>query len=165
MADQSASSLNATKDKVLQWTGSEMQFINGTATFYEKDTWTPTLVGSSTAGDYSISGTHNYIKIGKLVYVQAIMSITVNSAGTGNAQFGGLPYNKEANSEVIGSARTDGIDLIAGAVHVITGRQTTSADKKFILQQIQDDASPMALDVTSISTGDTVRISVMYIAE
>ena len=59
---------------------------------YEEGTWTPTVVGTSSAGTatYSLqSGT--YVKIGKMVTVNALLDYS-SGTGTGNLQIAGLPF-------------------------------------------------------------------------
>ena len=59
---------------------------------YEEGTWTPTILGSSTAGagTYSAQG-GLYTKTGNTVVVQFVVSWTAHT-GTGNLLIGGLPF-------------------------------------------------------------------------
>jgi hypothetical protein len=57
---------------------------------YEEGTWTP--ADASGAGlSFSVIGTANYIKVGKIVTVQALITYPTTASG-GNATIGGLPY-------------------------------------------------------------------------
>ena len=59
---------------------------------YEEGTWTPTMFGSTSAG--TTTYTHQdgvYVKIGRVVYVQADVRWT-NATGTGNLRIGGFPF-------------------------------------------------------------------------
>lgn len=60
--------------------------------YYDKGTFTPTYLGSATAGTttYSIQ-VGNWTRIGRMVYLQGRVDWTA-STGTGNAQIGGLPF-------------------------------------------------------------------------
>ena len=54
---------------------------------YEEGTYTPTVVGAGTAGNPSFSiQTGRYTKIGNVVFVHAIVSVSSNTTGTGNAR-------------------------------------------------------------------------------
>lgn len=60
---------------------------------YEEGTWTPTVLGSISAG----TGTYThqvgtYVKVGQMVCASALITIT-NHTGSGNLLFGGLPFN------------------------------------------------------------------------
>jgi hypothetical protein len=67
---------------------------------YEEGTWTPTIIGTSSAGTASYPGERNgkYTKIGNVVYVYGNVSWT-SGTGTGNLRISGLPFTSanEAN--------------------------------------------------------------------
>ncbi len=59
----------------------------------EEGTWTPTLVGSTTAGNYVLDKTGYYSRIGKKCYITLNIIVTsVVSAGTGWLNIRGLPF-------------------------------------------------------------------------
>ena len=67
---------------------------------YEEGTWTPTVVGATTAGVGTYSGqVGRYTKVGNLVTVHAYLAWTAHT-GTGGMRFGGLPFttSSDANS-------------------------------------------------------------------
>jgi hypothetical protein len=59
---------------------------------YEEGTWTPTIIGTTTAGTgtYSFQG-GQYTKIGNRVFVEGYLSWSAHT-GTGNMRIGGLPF-------------------------------------------------------------------------
>jgi len=59
---------------------------------YSEGTFTPTLIGASTAGTttYSVQDGY-YRRVGNLVIIQAVVTGT-GATGTGNALFGGFPF-------------------------------------------------------------------------
>ncbi len=63
-------------------------------------TWTPTFKGSGTAGTFTYTQqVGNYIKIGKLVYIQGRVAISaIAVAPTGNMTIEGLPFTSEATN-------------------------------------------------------------------
>jgi hypothetical protein len=65
---------------------------------YEEGTWTPTIEGTSTAGTATYANQNGrYTKIGRLVYFEFYLNWS-SGTGTGNLQFGGLPFASGAAS-------------------------------------------------------------------
>ena len=61
---------------------------------YEEGTFTPTIIGSSTAGTFTPNGSYTYArytKIGRLVHVYFGL-VYSSFTGTGNIKLGGLPF-------------------------------------------------------------------------
>lgn len=62
-------------------------------------TWTPTIVGSSTAGSQTYAAQEGwYVKIGKLVIAQGRITLSANSGGSGSAVINGLPFGSGAGA-------------------------------------------------------------------
>jgi hypothetical protein len=63
---------------------------------YEEGTWTPTLLGTTTAGTYGYDTSRTngtYTKIGNQVFVRGVVRVnSTTTAGTGEACIGGLPF-------------------------------------------------------------------------
>lgn len=74
-------------------TVTSITFGSGTAlSTYAEGTWTPTLLGSSTAGTPSYTTqTGYYRRIGNMVYVSAFINGSLSGA-SGNNLIGGLPF-------------------------------------------------------------------------
>ena len=72
--------------------GMTSQLLN----WYEEGTWTPTILGDSSAGSYSYDATRTagkYTRIGKTVLLWAVIRPNVITvAGTGSLCIGGLPF-------------------------------------------------------------------------
>ena len=76
------------------------QFGAGTAAEvlddYEEGTWTPTILGGTTAGTYTLESYRTggvYTRVGNVVTITAVLRITsIDVAGTGTLKFGGLPF-------------------------------------------------------------------------
>jgi len=131
---------------------------------YEEGTWTPTLVGFTTAGDYTLtpaSGSATYVKIGKIVHVAARVTITENSSGTGVAQFGGLPFTSGGNTRGLGVLRTAGVayptSTLTAAVVLWTSNTTELA-----ISCVRDNSTFVSLEVTGISSTDVVDFRITY---
>lgn len=71
----------------------------------DNGSWTPTLIGSTTAGTTSYTTQQGYYtKIGSLVFITGTIVITA-ATGTGNATIGALPFTirNQANGSVTGN--------------------------------------------------------------
>jgi hypothetical protein len=67
---------------------------------YEEATWTPAIIGSTTAGTGTYSGrSGTYTKIGRMVYVRAEIEWTAHT-GTGNMYINGLPFTSSVSAGV-----------------------------------------------------------------
>jgi hypothetical protein len=81
---------------------------------YEEGTWTPTVIGSTTAG----TGTYGnqlglYTKVGRLVTVEVYLTWSAHT-GTGNLQFGNLPFTTASGyNSAVSIALFDNIALTA----------------------------------------------------
>ena len=130
---------------------------------YEEGTWTPTLVGASSAGTYSIAASGcTYTKVGRLVTVMGKMTITVSSAGSGSAQFGGLPFTTSGDAVAIGTAISKNVDLDNSTVSLAL-QPWTSDTNLFAIVSVRDNSTTATLDVSGISTGDFIIINTTYI--
>jgi len=98
---------------------------------YEEGTWTPTVIGSTTAGTgVYTTQVGKYTKIGNLVTVTAYISLTAHT-GTGNLRLSGLPFanSSEANSfSAVAFGLVNNLALTAG--NILTGY--TSVGNVFI---------------------------------
>lgn len=132
---------------------------------YEEGTWTPTLVGGSSAGSYSISTTTaKYVKIGKLVTVTARMDITVNSAGSGYLKFGGLPFAKDSDECLSGSVTVNNVTLNAAIQSLSVASTTSSSESFFTITGSRTGTTSLDLTCSDISTGSTFYVTFTYSA-
>jgi hypothetical protein len=134
-----------------------------TLDWYEEGTWVPTLVGGTTAGDYTVVPTGaSFTRIGNTMHVETRMTITVNSAGTGNAVFGGLTYAKGANKYFGGTVQTSNVTFAASTASVVPAIFTTASSSTFMLQCLRSAATPVTIPITDIITGSVITISMTY---
>jgi hypothetical protein len=130
---------------------------------YEEGTWTPTLVGGTTAGDYTVATTTAfYTKIGRQVTVTARMAVTVNSAGTGAAIFSGLPFAKSSNQFLTGSVITTNVTFVALVISVSVQATTSGSSSNFALAGIRSATSSADVAVTDIVTGSSIIVTFSY---
>jgi len=133
---------------------------------YEEGTWTPTMVGNTTAGTYDLTIYYNnYTKVGNLVTVDCFFGVTVTSAGSGATKLDGIPFLRKADSGFDGVVWTTGVGLSAGTVTMFldAGNRTLSETRMYPSAMI-DNAASTNLPVTNISTGDTFRFTMSYFA-
>jgi hypothetical protein len=99
-------------------------FGSGTAlSVYQEGTFTPTLIGASTAGTTTYSAQQgNYTRIGNMVHCVFCVNITA-ATGTGLLQFGAFPFTikNTSNGQPIGSVE------IAGASYTFPAGVTSIA--------------------------------------
>ena len=95
---------------------------------YEEGTWTPTVIGSTTAGTGTYSSQlGRYTKVGRLVSLEVYLIWSAHT-GTGNLQFSNLPFtvNSSDNSGVsIGYFETIGLTALNVAT-AFTAPNTTN---------------------------------------
>jgi hypothetical protein len=127
---------------------------------YEEGTWTPTIVGTTTAGVgvYSLQA-GLYTKIGNRVFVEGYISWSAHT-GTGNMRIGGLPFTINSSSFYSSGSigDTSGIALTAGNILAIIG-VATSATIDF--KQLPTGGGSSA--AVPIDTAANVSFSLCYI--
>ena len=123
---------------------------------YEEGTWTPTIEGSSTAGSYVYDTARTagrYTKVGNKVTVIGVVRVSsINTAGSGNALIGGLPFTPDNSTGASSYNRTLGQVFFQGTTY-------SSSDPHFIAVQTSTTAqiytqsvSPTAVNVTDADT-------------
>ena len=120
-----------------RWTNDGLCFNADTAAAnalddYEEGTFTPAIVGSTTAGTgtYSVQ-VGNYTKIGNTVSVRVFLVWSAHT-GTGNMSISGLPFTSNSNSWSAGACRV--VDLSLSANNVIQAGVSISTTTIFLEQ-------------------------------
>lgn len=132
---------------------------------YEEGTWTPTLVGSTTAGSYTVTTTSaKYTRIGQQVTVTAGMSIVINSAGTGFLKFGGLPFAKDSDEFITGSVTLGSATLNASTRSLSVGSTTSSTESSFTINQSRTGAAFLELNCADVSGSFSAFVTFTYTA-
>jgi hypothetical protein len=133
--------------------------------YYEEGSWTPTLVGGTSPGSYTITSTSaKYVKVGRLVTVTGRLNITINSAGSGTLRFGGLPFAKNANEFLTGTVMVQNITVDATIKSLAATAFTSSLDSTFIIEGVRSTTSPLALTCADLFAGAYVEVSITYVA-
>jgi hypothetical protein len=140
--------------------GMTSQLLN----WYEEGTWTPTLVGGTTAGSYTVTATGaKYTRIGNQVTITGRLAITINTPGTGSARFGGLPFTKPSNTYLAGSIWTSNVTYGLGVLSLSPQTWTGGADSTFAVAGTKSGAAPYDLLITDILAGAVVYITMTYL--
>lgn len=94
--------------------GMTSQLLN----WYEEGTFTPTVVGTSTTGTATYANQlGKYTRVGRLVTVEIYLNWS-GGTGTGDLQFGGLPFTVGSNAYGAASIVPENITLTAGNIMV-----------------------------------------------
>jgi hypothetical protein len=131
---------------------------------YEEGTFTPTVVGSTTAGTATYSpGAQNgyYTKVGRLVTVQVYM-VWSGHTGTGNMRFAGLPFNTANITSNYASVSFGLVSSIAlTANNILTGH--TELNNSFI-NALQTPAGGGGYTLVPIDPAGELLFTCSYIA-
>jgi hypothetical protein len=133
--------------------------------WYEEGTWTPTVVGATTAGSYTVTASGcNYVRVGRQVTVYGRLVITVNTAGSGTARFGGLPFPKASGQYAFaGGVWTVNVSYGTGVLSVMPGVYSSGSDSTFFLAGTKNNAAEYDVQVSDIATGSTLFVGFSYL--
>ena len=125
---------------------------------YEEGTFTPTIVGTSTAG----TGTYtiqigSYTKVGRVVYYTLNVAWTAHT-GTGNIQVSGLPFTVAATA-IYSPASVQQSTLVVGSGKQLSSYPLISTST---LAVNADDLAGGATAAIAMDTAATLRISGHY---
>ena len=125
---------------------------------YEEGTWTPTVVGTSTAGTASYgTQTATYTKIGRMVYFQ--FELIWNSGdGTGFLRVAGLPFTCGASNCSVSIGDIENVAITA--LYNVGGAYVGSSSTQVILREFQVGGGgnePIAYDAAG-----TLRVGGCY---
>ena len=134
---------------------------------YEEGTFTPTVLGGTSAGTYTYTAqSGNYTKIGRLV--MASFQITINAvsaAGSGSLLLGGFPFDPSSTQQDDGGVFAVAAN-VAGVPSNFGGwvlRSSTATNSMIVCAQ---NTSTGAIDIVNITTmigaGTILRGSICY---
>ena len=125
---------------------------------YEEGTWTPTIIGTVTAGTGTYTAqTASYTKIGNLVTVQIYMAWTAHT-GSGSMRISGLPFTSTAtryNSATFGLV--DNITLPA-----LTVLQGFLAPSSAVIELYATAVGGGAVAVVTLDTAGGIMCGLSY---
>lgn len=127
--------------------------------------WTPTIIGSSTAGTqtYSVQ-VGRYIKIGQLVIVWGVVTITAKDAAiAGNVLLGGLPFTSSNVSNLLPIGVFFGHGLTLTASYTQVAAQILVNDVAAEIAQMGSAQSIANITVANLAAASTFRVTLAYL--
>jgi len=114
---------------------------------YEEGTWTPVFAGGTSAGTYTYgSQVGRYTKVGNMIHAHfKLENITTGSAGTGNIEISGLPYDSDLE-QVSGNMVLDNFNLPTGTSNLAF--RIANDQSKFTIVMTIDNLPDQTLAVT-----------------
>jgi hypothetical protein len=131
---------------------------------YEEGTWTPTVVGNSTAGTYTLSSVRAYYtKVGNQVTLYAGFGFSAASGGSGYAQIGGLPFAYKSSSSCVGAIITNFFNFTSSPPAGVTIQNTTSASSTTLyIGESVDNGAIVDAPVSGVSTSTQFYFTLTY---
>lgn len=127
--------------------------------------WTAIVQGSGTAGTYEITTQESqYCRIGDWVFVSTYITLAgaLTGGGAGDLNIAGLPYEKRADHNPIGTAAFGGVNWTAGAN--LTSNFTTDGESsalKFV--ETNDNAAVSIVPIGGIAVSDLLLATICYL--
>jgi hypothetical protein len=101
---------------------------------YEEGTWTPTVVGSTSAGTATYGSQNGkYTKIGNQVFFEAYVSYS-SGTGTGNLRISGLPFT-HAGGSTYGAVSIGEINAITLSANNVASAEVSSGSTSIFFYQ------------------------------
>ena len=137
---------------------------------YEEGTWTPTVVGGTSAGTYETQTANGfYQKIGRDVTVRATVQLagSISAGGTGEYRFGGLPFNIDASDNGgAGSIFADSVDFTGSddaAVYSLgVGNPSGTDGSQLRIVQTKDDSTFAITNISTAAANDFFEFTYNY---
>jgi hypothetical protein len=124
---------------------------------YEEGTWTPVIADATTGGNTGSASISNatYVKIGKLVTIQAFLSNIVNTGMTAaNVLYvRGMPFTSSSDNNSVGSLFTDTVTFQGSRTSAIANVGASDSWVSFVA--MDSASSDTAIDVGDIFSGSS----------
>lgn len=133
---------------------------------YEEGTWTPTITGqtSSSGQVYNVQG-GRYIKVGKVVHVQAEVRLSTLGTITGSVCIGGLPFTSVSGSDFRPNINLSGWEGLTTAIVFMNGVVLSNST---LIRMAIATAAATTLNVfnqANLANGSGFAIGGTYIAD
>ena len=140
---------------------------NSTLNDYEEGTWTPTFTQTSVAPTVSYSLRQGrYTKIGRLVYIVAIIQTLSQSGGSGIYAISGAPFapaGSEGGSSGAGISNFSGITLPGSPAATQLGLAiTANVGNLMFFNASYNNGTSATTMTTGIASAFTIEFSIMY---
>jgi hypothetical protein len=161
--DLADAAITATKGIVFPATAVDQSNVN-TLDDYEEGTWTPTILGTTTAGAQTYSGqVGRYTKIGRLVAIEGSVILSAKDVLTaGSIRIGGLPFTAAnvASMPGMGVSFYRNINFAAGYAQL--GVQVVQNTTQLALIQSGDNVGEGAIAAADIGNTSGVGFAGVY---
>jgi len=130
------------------------------ANYVEQSTWTPTVIGGSTAGTTTYTVQNGYYTcIGNTIFCHCNVAYSA-ATGTGNLTLGGLPFTVKSQTNYVPTfaCRIDGTSLPAASVNLVCQLTLNTTTALFVGDTIAGVAS--AVQIANASSA--IYISFFY---
>jgi hypothetical protein len=135
---------------------------------YEEGSWTPTVVGSSTAGTYTVVPIGCvYTKIGRMVALQFNIQFSAASGGSGQAVIGNLPFAMSNSGLAAPGALTARfLNTTASTSNGLSAMRTSgnAGVTDFGMVLVIDNANWEIISISAINTSTEIVGQLTYIA-
>jgi hypothetical protein len=128
---------------------------------YEEGTWTPSLVGASTAGTFTYSARDaKYTKIGNMVTLFCAITVdTVSGSPTGSLQITGLPFAVAAGTSASGAGQ---FSLLGQASIQGAGFSTRGSTSVLYIQYVDGSNVSQVIQATAVVSGSIIDFTISY---
>jgi len=141
-------------------------FLGGTGSSnelhdYEKGFWTPQFYGTGALSNIMTTSTNNaeYIKIGRLVYVEAWVVISSKNNASGNLRMKGLPFSNGGNYTWIGHQRFENVSNV-GNISSLGGYLGDGS--QVVVWQYATTTTVANVNVTSLANNANIMLAFSY---
>ena len=136
--------------------------VNNALDDYEEGNWTPGVTfGGGNTGVSSGASTGSYTKIGRMVYVSALLLLSNKGTSTGNAQITGLPFSMGAGNKMNGAVSFAYIERISFN-EVLTGSVTSGGTTVSLYEAVSGNVSPNAITNSDFNNSTGLRFNITY---
>ena len=136
---------------------------------YEEGSFTPTIVGSTTAGTYETQTAAGfYQKIGRAVTVRVVIQLagSISGGGAGSYLFDGLPFNIDVSDNAgAGAIMLDSVDInrtASGVVNMVVANAGGTDGSQLRILQIEDNAGFQPLTIGQAAVNDFFEFTYNY---
>ena len=136
--------------------------VNNALDDYEEGNWTPGVTfGGGNTGVSSGASTGSYTKIGRMVYVSALLLLSNKGTSTGNVQITGLPFSMGAGNKMNGAVSFAYIERISFN-EVLTGSVTSGGTTVSLYEAVSGNVSPNAITNSDFNNSTGLRFNITY---
>jgi hypothetical protein len=136
--------------------------VNNALDDYEEGNWTPGVTfGGGNTGVSSGASAGSYTKVGRIVYVSALLLLGSKGSSTGNAILTGLPFTAGNGNKMNGAVSFAYIERISFN-EVLTGSVTSGGTTVSLYEAVSGNVSPNAITNSDFNNSTGLRFNITY---